>query len=192
MADISSMQIGDSFADLPEEAKQNGQREMLNAVQKSAPGGIFEHERVSALFGLTISFVTAGGEVLLILEHSHYIAMVELFQKGVFVAQMQGQLCVVGGNCLDSHLVSALAIAEYGGVSSSAYNLQRIFAHLPKYYSMDLEAFKYNPDRIRCPIVSLLRDPKYLSQLNLIKRLKFNIGFEIVIFSLLKFILFTE
>jgi hypothetical protein len=79
MADVSSMQILHSFANLPEEAKQNRQGEVLNTMEKSAFGGIFEHERVSALFGLTISFVTAGGEVLFIFEHLHYIAMVQLF-----------------------------------------------------------------------------------------------------------------
>jgi hypothetical protein len=48
---------------------------MLNALAEGAFGSIFEHERVSALFGLTISFVTAGGEVLFIFKHPHYVAM---------------------------------------------------------------------------------------------------------------------
>ena len=63
---------------------------MLNAIEQGAFVCIFEHKRISALFGLTISCVTTGGEVLFIFKHSHNVAVVQLFQKAVFVTQMKG------------------------------------------------------------------------------------------------------
>jgi hypothetical protein len=90
MADIPSVQIIESFTDLAKETKQQGYVKMLNAVEEGAFVCIFEHKRVSALFGLTISCVTTGGEVLFIFEHAHDVGVVEFFQKGVFVTQVQG------------------------------------------------------------------------------------------------------
>lgn len=46
--------------------------------------------------------------------------MVEFFQKGVFVSQVQDQSQVMGGHCLDGHFVVALSEAEDGGVGGAA------------------------------------------------------------------------
>jgi hypothetical protein len=83
-------------------------------MPESSLGSKFKHQRVLSCFGLTNSCITTGDKVLFIFEHPDNVAVIEFFEKQVFVSEMCSEFKVIGRDCFDSHTIVTLAIGVDG------------------------------------------------------------------------------